>query len=366
MYTVYQYIYSSLIILEIILLKFFFTIVFFILLCGYSYSGTDDPDSIMFGIRGGAVYPHGYYDDQLDAGVSTGLAVRYTLFNISYLLIENNLLYSGFTLAESSSSELVLYSLGAGPLAYYPGWTYFRPFAGILFNLNYLDLKTIRTVKSGKTFKPGAVIKAGFFIPVFRDIIVEAGAEFSFNELSEKVFMYSSYYAGISYRYDIIPGQRAVKLTKQIEIDDYYNEGIKYFKAGDARRAREYFGRVISYDDNYKDARNYLDIIRINEDRYIKALDLIDDAKYFDAIPMLIEAAPVLSEAGEKLLQVRALLAGEEMQLETEGIKAYEDKEYGKCITIMKQLELINPDNKNLKIYLPRAVNRYNALKKFE
>lgn len=348
------------------MLKSFSTIIFIILLCGYSYSESNISENVILGIRGGKIYPHGYYNNRLEDGFSAGLCVKYTFLNINYFLIENNLLYSKFTLSKSGSSELTLYSLGMGPLLYYPYWTYFKPFAGILFNINYLDLKTIRTVKSERTFKPGAGIKAGFFIPVFRDILLESGAEFSINELSEKVFMNSSYYAGISYRYDFIPGQRAVRITKQIEIDEYYNTGVRYFKNGDARTAKENFDKVISYDINYKDARYYIDIINSNMNKYNKALSFIDDHKYFEAISLLVEAAEVLPDAGEKLSGIRALLANEEIKLENEGIKAYEDNEYEKCISLMKKLELINPENKNLKIYLPRAINRYNALKKFE
>jgi hypothetical protein len=323
-------------------------------------------DSLTIGAFGGKTDVQGYYKDKLSDGYSFGLFFDYSIFNNNYLYLETDLSYTELSLENNSLSKLTFYSLGLGPVICVPVLRYIKPYAGLLATINYLDLNAVSTRKTERTVKAGLAAKAGLFIPVYKDISFNLGLKYSVNELSGEAFRNTTYFGGISYSYNFISGEKAEKSIKQIEIDDYYESGIKYFKTGDGIKSKEYFNKVISYDKDYKDVKNYLEIIIINEDKFDKAEKFASENRLFEALPLLIDAEKYLLSANKKLNEVRAQLREEENILVKNGIEAYNKEDYERCIFFMKRVQLINPENESAKIYLPRAVIRYNALRKLE
>jgi hypothetical protein len=51
---------------------------------------------------------------------------------------------------------------------------------------------------------------------------------------------------------------------------------------------------------------------------------------------------------------------------EKEGIKLYDNRQYRDCITVMERILLVDPENKNANIYLPRAVKRNRAIESLQ
>jgi hypothetical protein len=347
--------------------KFFCCLTIIIVLSGKIFGETDDNGySLIFGITGGRTDVQGYYKDKLSSGYNFSIFFDYPFFNNRFLYLDSDLSYTKLSLKGTSLSSLSNYSFGIGPVIHIPVSIRFKPYAGIMANVNYLELTAVNTHKEEKTFKIGGAAKAGFTIQQFKNFAVNFGAKYSLNELSGKDFQNITYYAGISYIYSYIPSENAEKNVKQIEIDEYYESGLKHFNIGDGLKAREYFKRVILYNSHYKEVENYLGIIKINEDNYNKALELIAGNKLFEALPLLVDSEKYLVSAFEKLREIRRLLSKEENGLVKNGVEAYNKEDYEKCIYYMKRVQQINPLNESANLYLPRALKRYDALKKIE
>lgn len=340
-----------------------------IILLGFSINSYSESEisgkKVLFGPVIGRTTSHGYYNDQLNSGYSFGIFVNYSFFNNPYLLFEGNFLYTELSLENSSKSEFSVYTAGAGPVILIP-FRYIQPYMGFFATFNYFNLNTVVTGRDEKTYKAGAAVKAGMNFPVYKNFCANIGVRYSINELSGEVYHASTFYAGITYSLNFFTREKVQSITRQIEIDEYYETGLTYFQKGDGVKAKEYFETVLEYDKSYKNAEHYIEIIRTSELNYDKALRLISEDKLFEALPLLVDTEKYLIKASLKLTEIREQIVGEEKKLENLGIQAYDHEEYEKCIYYMKRVQLINPDNESIKIYLPRAIQRYNALKKFE
>ena len=85
-------------------------------------------------------------------------------------------------------------------------------------------------------------------------------------------------------------------------------------------------------DKNYLETKKYLKEINSIEKKYTMSLKYIKDKKFFLAITVLLKIDKKMNSAGKKLNGVRKLLAVRIPQYEKDGIAAYEDKKYNKCI----------------------------------
>jgi hypothetical protein len=347
--------------------KLLISLILIIVLGGklFGQSGSIE-DSVILGITGGKTDVQGYYKDKLASGYNFGIFIDYPFFNNRNLSLESDLSYTELSLKKSALSKLDFYRFGLGPVLYIPDRMGFSLFTGLSANINYLELSTVETRNKEKTIKTGAAAKAGLNIPVFQNFSANIGIKYSINELSGKAFQYVTYFGGISYSYNFVTREKAERNIKQIEIDEYYESGLKHFKIGDGLKAKEYFNKVISKDSHYKDVENYLKIIKINEENFDKAVKLILENKPFEALPLLVESEKYLIEAFEKLRKIRLLLLKEENDLVKKGIDSYNKDDYESCIFFMKRVQLINPGNESVNLYLPRAIKRYDALKKIE
>ena len=330
-----------------------------------AFSGVIE-DSVIFGINAGKTDIHGYYKDQLSSGYNVGFFVDYPFVLKRILYLESDFSYTKLFLDNTSLSNLTNYSLGFGPVIHILIGTRFKPYIGLSGTANYLELTAAETHKNERTFKIGAAAKAGFTVQQYKNFSINLGVKYSINELSDKAYQNVTYFAGATYSYYFINKEKAENNIRQLEIDDYYESGVKLFKIGDGLKAKDYFNKVISYDSNYKDVENYLAIISTSERNYKNAEKLISGKKYFEALPLLIDTEKYLISAFEMLRELRMLLAKEENELVKRGIDAYNKGDYEGCIYFLKREEMINPANESVNLYLPRAIKRYNALKKLE
>ncbi len=338
-----------------------------IIVLNLSFDRAFGNDAIMLGLQTGVKDVQGRYNNQLENGYYIGI---YSILPIpiinKYLTGDINLSYTRYVLKESKSSNLISSSFKAGPLVYYPLFKYFQPYAGLTFGINYLHLTTENTNTSEKTFKPASSVKTGFFVPFGRYIKARITAEYSLFELSKERFQDIKYGLGVAYNFRIYDEDNITKLEKTLEYERLYDDAIDLFKAGDGRRARDIFEKIIEYDSDFKDVDNYLEIIHNNEDKYEQALELVDDGKLYDAVTILAETEKYFIEARDKLRKVRLILLKEVRNHESQAIMAYDNKEYRKCILILQKIQSVDPENKVVEVYFPKAVQRYNAIKRFE
>ncbi len=347
--------------------KLFTCLILIIISGGKLFGDSDNKDhSIIFGIAGGRTDVLGHYKDEFKSGYSLSIFFDYPFYDSRLLYIGSDLSYTKLSLKEASLSSLSGYSFGIGPIVHVPAGMRLKPYAGITANVNYLELTAVKTRKEEKTFKISAAAKAGFTVQQYKNFSINFGLKYSLSELSGKDFQNLTYYAGVSYFYGFIPREKAERSLKQIETDENYELGLKYFKIGDGLKAKEYFNKVSASNDHYKEVGNYLSIIKSNEENYDKAVKFIAVNKPYDALPLLIESEKYLVSALEKLRELRVILSKEEKVLVKNGIDAYNKEDYERCIFYMKRAQQINPLNETANLYLPRAIKRYDALKKIE
>jgi hypothetical protein len=330
---------------------------------------SENPDNTLrFGLSAGRVDVSGYYRDRISKGYAADIFVNYTFFNNRLLLLESNLSYADLSLKESRTSKFNYYSFSLGPVLYYSDWRYLKPYSGISASINYFELTAIKTSRNEHAVKPGAVIKAGTYIPVYNKISINLGVKYSVNEISGKAFGTINCFAGALYAFEILSKEKTEQTVRQLETDEYYESGLKCFNAGDGMEAKEYFKKVILYSNNYKDVKNYLEIINSNEEKYSRALNSISENNLYEALPLLIDSEKYIIDARKKLNEIRQklILLNEDKNNADKGIEAYNNNDYEKCIFYMKRAHLINPDNETAGIYLPRAIQRKNALQKIE
>jgi hypothetical protein len=346
--------------------KLFLSMIIFVFTVNLFGEPSDEKNIFRFGIISGRTDVTGYYDDEINSGITAGIFVNYSFLNNRFILLESELIYTDLSLSESTSSVFNFYSFSLGPVLYFPEWRYIKPYAGFFAGINYFTLTAVRTNQNEIAIKPSAAVKAGLYIPAYKNFSVNLGIKYAVNELSGKAFRNMSFFAGVLYSYEFFPKEKAERTAMQVEIDEYYESGLRYFKHGDGIKAREYFSKVMLQDNNYKDVKNYYEIITSNIEKYTKAIELISEKNVFDALPLLIDSEKYLLSASEKLKEMRLFLENEEKSLVDLGVAAYNRNDYEKCIFYMKRVQLINPENDSVGIYLPRAVQRFNALRKIE
>ncbi|MCP4132320.1 MAG: hypothetical protein GY754_15215 [bacterium] len=350
----------------------------FLLFTVPAYSGPDETvdGDIILGLKGGYSTLMGYYSSELRGSVYAGAYCIYNIPAISkYFLGELDFSFSAYPFTESSGSYLYTFSLSAGPLAYYPIFSFLKLYGGASIRGSYFSLNAEKSDKKVQAFKPGFVGKGGFFIPVRYGICTRIGVEYGQTWLSGKTFHSFDIIGGFSFNYsafmrwdDYEVEERKEDETREREenkarqIEQLYSRGTEAFSRGNFAKAKESFTGLLALDPNHTKGKKQLLLIQRLERYYAKGKRLADGKRYFQAIPELEKAAKQMPRARRLLNQIRAALAEKVARMEKQGVKAYENKKYKKCMAIMRQVLLIDPNNGTAGIYLPRARKRYKAL----
>lgn len=346
------------------------TVVILLLLPGLSggYEERILPGDTLIGVRGGHPSVQGNYREYLENPYLFGLFINSFVF--SYVMLEADFLYGRYPIRDTRS-RVEEFSAGGSPLLYYTLYPPLQIFGGPFVRGSYLKLDARLSGREERTFKPVFGGTAGLLFPLGAGFGGRVGYEYSRMQLSGKTLALSGFFAAISYNFDAAarrveekrpPAERG--LLKIAEAEAEYNRGVRLFKEGKLAEARLNFERVLKIRPKHEGSVRYLALIRETVETYGKALSLVDEKRYYDAIPLLQKAAAYLPEASDKLKEIRQLLSGEIRKLAREGVALYEKKEYARCIAVMQRLLLIDPENRTAKIYLPRAKKRHEALKK--
>lgn len=312
----------------------------------------------------------GTYADEINGAPFVGVSI----FPAGYRFIFAELCfsYASYALAASADSALQSTTFGAGPLFLYAPFRYLELYAGVAFVFSYYSLRAVTTNREEQTLNPGFALKAGAHVPIDWGLGVKAGIEYTHNYLSNKPFMNINYHAGVTYDLGYLyapkkePDTVSEKEKLKERIDSLFRKGKESLDNGEVDAAKDNFSQVLSLKPDHKEAKDLQDMIGQKEESFQSARDLLEQKQFYKAIPVLEDAGSVLPEAKTLLSDVRNQLSVEVPALEKEGIKAYEAKEYEKCIGIMQRIKLINPANGVVQIYLPRALRRLEALQKLK
>lgn len=322
---------------------------------------------IILGAKAGYSMFEGYYKSRFMGSYYVGASAMYgNPAMVKFLMGEFEIAYARYPLKESRRSYLQSISANIGPLFYYQVVPHFQVYAGASALGSYMSLHASITDRNEKSFKPGLMAKAGFFFPVQEGFRIRIGVEYTLVYLSSRPLHGLNFIGGLSYNFnpDEKSGEKGSISDPAFRIEWHLSRAELAIQKGDINEARDNYNKILEFDKTHREAREQLDSIKKAEADYARAMELIGDKHFYEALPLLDDAGRYMASAREEQVKIRKQLAGEIPALEKKGIELYERGDYRGCITFMKQLLLIDPKNKVGMIYLPRALKRQEALER--
>jgi tetratricopeptide (TPR) repeat protein len=147
--------------------------------------------------------------------------------------------------------------------------------------------------------------------------------------------------------------------------DKHFLEGKRLYEAGQFTEADAEFTSALKSDSAHAGALNYRRMIAAHG-HLARARASREKQETWSALANYQQAATYLSQAEQELREYRATLATGVPAMVTEGIGHYEARRYAECERLMEHVLLIQPDNEQARIYLPRARSRRQALQKLQ
>jgi hypothetical protein len=320
---------------------------------------SEDINGLGFGFSAGYGKPTGEYSSEFRSSGVYGFELIPFIHN--WFMIDLDASYRRSRLKKSRESTLTDISAGLGGRLFYK-IGFIAPYAGAVGGGDYLRLDAKITGRTSVSYKPVVTGKAGILIFFPRGITGDVRGEYSYREMSGKPYTSVAVSGGLIFRFGGT-SERApenVKIPPSFAAD--FSAGLTAYNDRRLSDAEKYFRKVPKDDVLYSESGRYLREISDLQRVYAQALTLIKQDKLIESIRLLEQVAPKMREAEEDLSRVRNRLKEKIDDLEKIGIAAYENREYKRCISIMKTISAIDPDNKIVRVYLPRAVKRDQAL----
>ena len=246
--------------------------------------------------------------------------------------------------------------------------------AGLYLQESYIVLEAGTIGERETAYKPGLALKAGFFSAVYRDFGIRVGMEYAAMDLSGERLETYSFTAAAVVRVPLskmlVPegksGEDRGGDTAQVRAEAAYLLGLGELEKGSLESAEASFRKALSIRAGHADAAKKIAEIGEARGSYAEAKVLAGQKKYYEAIPLLEKSRGYIREAERDLAGTRSLLSGELPELERRGITSYENREYDQCITIMRKILAVDPENQTGKLYLPRAQSRKQAIERLK
>jgi len=327
-------------------------------------------DRITIGPYGGYSRISGFYEGKLDPSIRYGLYVTLPINN--YLMADGLVTTGAHEFTHSSNSFLYSYELALTPLLYYDIHNIVRLFGGAGLDLRYLRVNAVLTGRQEKAFKAGYLLTAGTFVKISQRVSLRAGADYTSIWLSGEPLVNNTFSLGVSYTMaagepEEYRDQARMEMRSNLEqARNYYKKGVDALGDKNSGNARDYFKMALRLNPGMDEAREKLDDIDAAENAFAEARVLLQKKRYYEAIPYLVHASEYIDEADKKLAETRNRLAARVQQLEQSGIEAFNEKNYEQCISIMRKVLLIDPENKTARVYMSRARKYLETVEKFQ
>ncbi len=327
-------------------------------------------DRITIGPYAGYSRISGYYEGKLDPSIRYGIYV--TLPVNSYLMADGLLTIGSHEFTNSANSFLYSYELALTPLFYYDIHNKVRLFGGAGLDFRYLRVNAVLTGRQENAFKAGYLLTAGTFVKISKRVSLRAGADYTRIWLSGEPLVNNTFSLGVSYTVaagepEEYRDQARVEMRSNLEqARNYYKEGLNALSNKKSGKARDYFKMALRINPGMDEAREKLDIIDTAENAFAEAKVLLQKKRYYEAIPYLVRASEYVEGADKKLDETRKKLDVRVEKLEKSGIEAFNRKNYEQCISIMRKVLLIDPENQTARIYMSRARKYLETVDKFQ
>lgn len=317
-------------------------------------------------LSAGQSYVYGFYDEYFTDGFTAGFNTYYNFpIFIGNSYLKGGLSYDGYNMESSSNSTLTQMDVLAGAGFFYSLFSYLDLMAGIDIHGVYSNLKTENTGRNEQTIKPGISYNAGAMTYLGRGLGLCILADYRTMRISEKHFSTIDVTAGLTYNYNayISEIEQSSRSEKKLTM---FNQGLTEFKKKNFNDAKILLHKLYSIDKNYPGLDYYIQRIEEIEQSHATADAFIEQQNYLKAIPHLQGCSAYIKECELKLLTQRKALKANVPMWEADGIKLYEEKNYKGCIELMERILLVDPENQNANIYLPRAIKRQKAIESLQ
>ncbi len=314
----------------------------------------------------GPSYVSGFYSDYFKRGLSPEIG---TFYNLPFLngntYFTSGFSYYSYNMDSNHNSYLRQGDIYAGGMISYPLISFLFINTGLSIHGIYSELNTEYTERSESTLKPGVSVNLGGMGYLGRGIGLFANAEYRVTSISDERFNTSTIRGGITYNFKDYRADIDERLNADKKIA-LYDQGITEFRRKNLNGAKTIFTELHNIDSNYPGLDYYLKRIEVIEYNYRNAENLIAQKNYLRAIPYLELCSPYIKDCELKLFQQRKNLKTNIPAWEKDGIRFYDNRQYRECINIMEKILLVEPENRNANIYLPRAIKRNKAIETFQ
>jgi len=321
---------------------------------------------ITINVSAGPSYISDFYEDYLQDGMSYGLSAFYNLpFLNSNTYFLGGFSFSSYEMIINSNSIMQQYDVYAGGMFAYPLMSYIFINTGITLRGIYSMLDTENTDRHETTFKPGYSAFIGGMAYLGRGVGLFVTTEYRVSELSEEKFRTVELKGGLTYNF----GDYREDIENRLNADkkiSLFDQGINEFRNKNFEEAKKTFSDLYQMDSEYPGLKYYLQRVEEIEGNRKTAELYLAQKNSLKAIPYLASCSPYIKDCELKLLQQRKILMTNVAAWEKEGVKLYDNRQYKECITIMEKILLVDPENKNANIYLPRAVKRNRAIESLQ
>ncbi len=331
-----------------------------------------DTGILSLGIGGGYSYVPGVYSDIInDSFVISLYSIPYSY---QWFYIDAEFSFSVYSLISSPKSLYTPFRFSFGPGIVFPVIDYLHIFLSVNFQSIIVNLRTNELGTNQTIYKPGISVKIGAIFPVYKGFRLKIGTEFSYFDLTSKVFLNLNFYAGIAYDFnyhkrEIDDKKKNIILEKQKVQDETTVSLYKLIIKADDEFAKkrvssayEIYKRILIIDPSNKKAQKQTKRIRKILDTFNKAQLYEKRGRYYYALQLYISIESYLPKAAESLYNLRKKMYFRIKGLLKKAVAAYNKKEYKLSIYYLRQASYIDPNNNTVKIYLPRAIKRYNII----
>lgn len=317
-------------------------------------------------VSAGPSYISNFYEDYLQDGMSYGFGAFYNLpFLNSNTYFLGGFSFSSYEMIINSDSIMQQYDVYAGGMFAYPLVSYIFINTGFTMRGIYSMLDTENTDRHETTFKPGYSAFIGGMAYLGRGVGLFINTEYRISELSEEKFRTLELKGGLTYNF----GDYREDIDNRLNTDRkiaLFDQGINDFRNRKFSEAKKIFTELHQIDSEYPGLDYYLQRVEEIEDNQKTAENYLAQKNGLKAIPYLASCSPYIKDCELKLIQQRKNLMSNIAAWEKDGIKLYDNRQYKECINIMEKILLIDPENKNANIYLPRAVKRNRAIESLQ
>ena len=317
-------------------------------------------------LSAGPSYVLGFYNDYLDSGTTAGVNTYYNFpLYISNTFFKGGLAGSSYNMKSSTDSTMRQLDFLAGCGAFYSLFSFLDLMAGIDLHGVYSILSTDNTDRLEQSVKPGISCNVGVITYLARGLGLYVQADYRYMIISENRFSTINLTAGLTYNYNsyISELEQSTRSEKKLAM---FNQGLAEFKKKNFEEAKTLFFELYSIDKAYPGLDYYMKRIEEIEQSRAEAEVLISQQNYLKAIPHLEGCSAYIKDCELKLLSHRKTLRVNVPKWETEGISLYNNKNYKGCIELMERILIVDPENQNAAVYLPRAVKRQKAIESLQ